>query len=38
MDKILVKGGRRLSGEVNISGAKYAALRILVSAVLSEGC
>jgi UDP-N-acetylglucosamine 1-carboxyvinyltransferase len=37
MDKIIVKGGRRLTGEVRISGAKNAALPILISALLTEG-
>jgi UDP-N-acetylglucosamine 1-carboxyvinyltransferase len=37
MDKILIQGGRRLCGEVEISGAKNAALPILCSALLTEG-
>jgi UDP-N-acetylglucosamine 1-carboxyvinyltransferase len=37
MDKILVQGGRRLQGEVRISGAKNAALPILASALLCDG-
>ncbi len=37
MDKILVQGGHRLAGEVRISGAKNAALPILVSALLCDG-
>jgi UDP-N-acetylglucosamine 1-carboxyvinyltransferase len=37
MDKIIVEGGRRLSGTVSISGAKNAALPILASALLTEG-
>ena len=37
MDKILVEGGRRLKGQVRISGAKNAALPILVSSLLTEG-
>ncbi len=37
MDKIIVKGGRRLEGEVRVSGAKNAALPILVSALLTDG-
>ena len=37
MDKIIVEGGRALSGEVHISGAKNAALPILISALLTEG-
>jgi UDP-N-acetylglucosamine 1-carboxyvinyltransferase len=37
MDKMIIQGGRRLSGEVQISGAKNAALPILCSALLTEG-
>ena len=37
MDKILVEGGRALKGQVRISGAKNAALPILVSSLLAEG-
>ncbi|WP_428261668.1 UDP-N-acetylglucosamine 1-carboxyvinyltransferase [Haliangium sp.] len=37
MDKIVIRGGRRLSGEVQISGAKNAALPILASALLPSG-
>jgi UDP-N-acetylglucosamine 1-carboxyvinyltransferase len=37
MDKIIVEGGRPLQGEVHISGAKNAALPILISALLAEG-
>jgi len=37
MDKIVVEGGKRLSGTVAISGAKNAALPILVSALLTDG-
>jgi len=37
MDKILVEGGRPLKGQVRISGAKNAALPILVSSLLTEG-
>jgi UDP-N-acetylglucosamine 1-carboxyvinyltransferase len=37
MDKMIIEGGRRLSGEVQISGAKNAALPILCSALLTEG-
>jgi UDP-N-acetylglucosamine 1-carboxyvinyltransferase len=35
MDKLLIEGGARLSGEVAISGAKNAALPILCSALLT---
>ena len=37
MDKIVVKGGRRLHGEVIASGAKNSALPILASTLLSKG-
>ncbi|MCW7537209.1 UDP-N-acetylglucosamine 1-carboxyvinyltransferase [Aquabacterium sp. A7-Y] len=35
MDKLLIRGGRRLNGEVTISGAKNAALPELCAALLS---
>jgi UDP-N-acetylglucosamine 1-carboxyvinyltransferase len=37
MDRIVVEGGRRLSGRVRISGAKNAALPILAAAILTDG-
>lgn len=37
MDKIIIEGGRPLKGEVEISGAKNAALPILASSLLTEG-
>ena len=37
MDKIIIRGGQRLCGEVRISGAKNAALPILCSALLTDG-
>jgi len=37
MDKIVVEGGKRLTGTVAISGAKNAALPVLVSALLTDG-
>jgi UDP-N-acetylglucosamine 1-carboxyvinyltransferase len=37
MDKIVVKGGRALQGEVQASGAKNAALPILASSLLADG-
>ena len=37
MDKMLIAGGKRLAGEVRISGAKNAALPILTSALLVAG-
>jgi UDP-N-acetylglucosamine 1-carboxyvinyltransferase len=39
VDKIIVEGGRRLQGEVAVSGSKNAALPILISSLLtSETC
>ena len=39
MDKIIVRGGRRLQGEVEVSGSKNAALPVLISSLLtSEKC
>ena len=35
MDKLLIRGGRRLSGEIPISGAKNAALPILCAGLLT---
>ncbi|MFH2119180.1 MAG: UDP-N-acetylglucosamine 1-carboxyvinyltransferase [Pseudomonadota bacterium] len=37
MDKIVIVGGRKLQGEVRISGAKNAALPVLVSSLLVDG-
>lgn len=37
MEKLNIKGGRRLSGDVEISGAKNSALPILAAAILTEG-
>lgn len=36
MDKLLIQGGKRLNGEVTISGAKNAALPILCASLLAE--
>jgi UDP-N-acetylglucosamine 1-carboxyvinyltransferase len=36
MDKIVISGGRKLKGEVIISGAKNSALPIMAAALLSE--
>lgn len=36
MDKIVIEGGRKLKGEVEVSGAKNAALPIMAAALLSE--
>jgi len=38
MDKMVINGGKRLEGEVRISGAKNAALPVLTSALLVGGC
>ena len=35
MDKLLIRGGRRLAGEIEIAGAKNAALPILCAGLLS---
>lgn len=37
MDKLLIRGGERLMGEVRIAGAKNAALPILAATLLAEG-
>ena len=36
MDKLLIEGGVPLAGEIEISGAKNAALPILAAALLTE--
>ncbi len=36
MDKLLIKGGRRLSGTLKVSGAKNSALPILAGALLTD--
>ena len=36
MDKIQIKGGNRLNGELKISGAKNAALPLMVASLLSD--
>jgi len=38
LQKLKIKGGRSLSGEINISGSKNAALPIIASSILSSGC
>ena len=35
MDKLIISGGRRLKGEVRISGAKNAALPVLIASLLT---
>ncbi len=37
MKKIIVNGGRRLEGEINVSGSKNAALPIIFSCILTNG-
>ncbi len=37
MDKLIIKGGNKLSGNVTVSGAKNAALPIFVSTILAPG-
>ena len=36
MDKLIIKGGSKISGSVNVHGSKNAALPIIVSSLLSE--
>ena len=36
MEKLLIKGGKRLSGEINCSGAKNAALPMIAATILSD--
>lgn len=38
MDKLIIRGGKRLKGEVRVSGAKNAALPIMAACLLSSGC
>jgi len=37
MDKLVINGGKRLTGTVEISGAKNAALPIMAASILAEG-
>jgi UDP-N-acetylglucosamine 1-carboxyvinyltransferase len=37
MEKIIIKGEKRLKGEVEISGSKNAALPILTASILTQG-
>lgn len=37
MDKIVIEGGRKLSGKVEVSGSKNSALPIMAAAILSRG-
>lgn len=36
MDRIRIRGGRRLNGEIRISGAKNAALPLMVASLLTD--
>lgn len=38
MERLLINGGRKLDGEVQISGAKNAVLPILAASLLTNGC
>ncbi len=37
MDRIIISGGKKLNGEVSVSGAKNAAVAIIPATVLSDG-
>ncbi len=37
MDKLVIKGGKKLSGDVTVSGSKNAALPIFISSILAAG-
>lgn len=37
MDKLIIRGGRPLRGEISVSGSKNAALPILFASILAEG-
>ncbi|MCI0482857.1 MAG: UDP-N-acetylglucosamine 1-carboxyvinyltransferase, partial [Candidatus Dadabacteria bacterium] len=37
MEKIVVEGGKRLKGEIVVSGAKNAVLPLMAACILSEG-
>lgn len=37
MEKIIVEGGRRLEGEITVSGAKNAVLPLMAACILAEG-
>ena len=38
MYKLVIRGGKRLKGEVKISGAKNSALPLIAATLLTEGC
>lgn len=37
MDKFIIQGGKRLEGEVKISGSKNAALPVIAATILNSG-
>jgi UDP-N-acetylglucosamine 1-carboxyvinyltransferase len=37
LDKLVIKGGKKLSGDVTVSGSKNAALPIFISSILATG-
>jgi UDP-N-acetylglucosamine 1-carboxyvinyltransferase len=37
MDVIVIQGGKKLKGEVTVSGAKNSSLPIMAAALLAEG-
>ena len=37
MDKLIIEGGRKLHGEIRISGAKNAALPLIAATLLTPG-
>jgi len=37
MDRIIIRGGRALNGEIAISGAKNSALKLMAAALLTDG-
>ena len=37
MDKFIIKGGKQISGQVDISGAKNAVLPLMTAALLVDG-
>ena len=38
MDKLIINGGKKLSGDVTVSGSKNASLPIFISTILAPGC
>ena len=37
MDKLIIKGGKKLTGEVSVSGSKNASLPIFCATILAPG-